>query len=440
MKSIELKAQREAAEKKWDALLEGRKDDATKEEHEKFMSQFKSLRDEITRLNEEIEVALESEKIAQRKADRVAAQSKKGSEEVRASRDYSLARAFKISDGKERFDGLEKEVHDQTVADSPSSWSPEGVAIPAEYMRISPKAGLPDNERRTTMKAMYAQRDLNVTTPGDGGYTVPTDLGTIVPVLMPTPLIRTLGATILGGQTANLDFPRGATRASAAWEGEVDANAETSPTFDDINLRPKRVGAYAVVSKRLIIQSNVAIEAYIRDLMSSAVDEKLDEAAFNGSGIAPVPEGIENITGVGSVTTTNLAGFTEAKAYEFKQALSAAYALKGNLGWVTKPTIADALRQLNIDAGSGIRLLGGIAGQMNNNMLTYPVFESDLLAAGDTIFGNWSELLLAQWGALDIVVNPYSLDTTNQVRLTINSHWDVNVKHPASFAMAVDSV
>lgn len=96
------------------------------------------------------------------------------------------------------------------------------------------------------------------------------------------------------------------------------------------------------------------------------------------------------------------------------------------------------MRQIAIESGSGLRLLGGVGGQGNDIMVGYPVLTSDILTTGNIIFGNWSELILAQWGGVDIVVNPYSLDTTNQIRITVNSFWDVDVKHAASFSMATD--
>jgi len=438
MNSVELRAKREAAEKQFDALMNKRTEERSADEHKKFMDGFKSLKEDIERLNDEIEVALVAEKTAAKQADKAFSTSTRKTEEQKALSSFSLSRSFAISAGTAKFDGAEKEVHDETIRNAPTDFSAEGVAIAPKYMRIAPKQGMDDNEKRTFFREQH--RDLNVTTAGDGGYTVATDLGAFIPVLMPTPIIRNLGATIMGGQTANLDFPTGATRATAVWEGEVDAAAETSPTFGTIQLRPKRLAAYAVESKQLLIQSNIAIENYLRNLMSAAVSDALDNAAFNGTGTPPVPEGIENITGVGSVTSAGIANFDEAMAYEFKDDLSAAYALKGNLAWVMGNATDSTLRQVDLATDIGIRLLGGVAGQQNNNMINYQSFASDLINADSIIFGNWEELMLAQWGALDILVNPYSLDTTGQVRLTINSYWDLNVKHPASFSIAADLV
>jgi len=56
------------------------------------------------------------------------------------------------------------------------------------------------------------------------------------------------------------------------------------------------------------------------------------------------------------------------------------------------------------------------------------------------IFGNWNDLMIGQWGGLDIVVDPYTLATTNMLRVVANSWWDVALRHPESFAAMVDAV
>jgi hypothetical protein len=54
------------------------------------------------------------------------------------------------------------------------------------------------------------------------------------------------------------------------------------------------------------------------------------------------------------------------------------------------------------------------------------------------LFGNWSELIVAQWAGIDLVVDPYSSAKNALVTLVINSWWDIAVKHAASFAAIKD--
>lgn len=425
---IELKAERAAKQKAFDDLMASRKSDFTAEERSAFMAKFNDFESELKNLDEDIKVSEVTEQRASEKARTTIDRSGRKTEEQKVRESFSLLRALQISGNKIPMSGVEKEVHEEVCSKAPENWSPSGVAMPAEFMTVVPKRGLYDNEKR----------DLNVTTPGDGGYTVATTLGGFIPVLMPNPIIRNLGATILTGLTGNLDFPRGTNRAVANWEGETDPSAETSLTFDLMQLRPHRVSAHSIVSKQLLIQSSIAMENYVRAMLSAAVAEALDIAAFNGAAGGDNPVGLENISGVGSVVTGGINSITEAMVYEFKDDLSAAFALKGNLAWVMTNAADSALRQLDLATDVGIRLLGGIAGQQNSMLLNYPTYISDLLASDSLIFGNWSELVLGQWGGLDLQVNPYSLDINAQIRITVDSWWDVNVRHAASFSMATD--
>jgi hypothetical protein len=56
------------------------------------------------------------------------------------------------------------------------------------------------------------------------------------------------------------------------------------------------------------------------------------------------------------------------------------------------------------------------------------------------LFGNWEELMIAQWAGLDITLDNFTLAGKAQIKLIINSWWDIAVKHPASFAAIKDAL
>jgi hypothetical protein len=57
------------------------------------------------------------------------------------------------------------------------------------------------------------------------------------------------------------------------------------------------------------------------------------------------------------------------------------------------------------------------------------------------IFGNWSDLVIAQFGpGIDVMVNPYSRDTEGIVRLVASSFVDVGVRRAKSFAAMKDAL
>jgi hypothetical protein len=52
------------------------------------------------------------------------------------------------------------------------------------------------------------------------------------------------------------------------------------------------------------------------------------------------------------------------------------------------------------------------------------------------IFGNWSDLLIGTWGALELVTDPYSKKKQGLIEVTSFQLADIAVRHGASFAKA----
>jgi hypothetical protein len=65
---------------------------------------------------------------------------------------------------------------------------------------------------------------------------------------------------------------------------------------------------------------------------------------------------------------------------------------------------------------------------------------STLQVPGDkVIFGNFSDLVLADWAGIDIVVDPYSGKKQGLIEITITLWTDVGIRHVGSFAVSTDS-
>jgi len=59
-------------------------------------------------------------------------------------------------------------------------------------------------------------------------------------------------------------------------------------------------------------------------------------------------------------------------------------------------------------------------------------------ALNAVLFGHFPALYLANWGGLDIVVDPYHLADTATVRIVVNSWWDVGLRYAEHFAAIQD--
>jgi HK97 family phage major capsid protein len=51
------------------------------------------------------------------------------------------------------------------------------------------------------------------------------------------------------------------------------------------------------------------------------------------------------------------------------------------------------------------------------------------------LFGNFSDLIIGQWGVLDVLVDPYTLGTSGGIRIRVMQDVDVAIRHAESFAV-----
>jgi len=56
------------------------------------------------------------------------------------------------------------------------------------------------------------------------------------------------------------------------------------------------------------------------------------------------------------------------------------------------------------------------------------------------LFGNFADLIIGQWGALDLTVDPYTGSTSGTVRVVALQDVDIAVRHAESFAAMKDAL
>lgn len=58
------------------------------------------------------------------------------------------------------------------------------------------------------------------------------------------------------------------------------------------------------------------------------------------------------------------------------------------------------------------------------------------------IYGAWSDLFIAYWSGVDVLVNPYHQDVASKGGVLIHAFLDADIapRHPESFAAIADAV
>tara|TARA_R110001606_G_scaffold396873_2_gene571890 strand:+ start:2408 stop:3673 length:1266 start_codon:yes stop_codon:yes gene_type:complete len=384
---------------------------------------FDSIMSEIKNLDLDITRAEEAEKIMSAAAGKSAVKGLSSSTK-KELKNYSFMKAIREG-ATGNLTGLEAEMHQEANLEKKASgiYNESSVSIPS---------------------FLADKRALDVAT--DGTDLVAVDnASAIIPVLRPNPIVGSLGATIITGLVGDLDLPRQSSATAATWEGENDANAESTPGFNKLSLTPKRLGAYTEISKQLLAQRSPSVDALVRSDLEIAIANALDVAAINGAGSGGVPEGILNVTGIGNVIGgTNGAVPTFANMVALETAINSANADGDSMAYLTTPGIKGFLKTKVKEAGQASYVYEG--NQINGyNAFTSTNVPSTLTKGTSSgnchaiVFGNWRELILAQWAGVDIVVDPYSLSKNAKIQLVINAWYDVAVRHAASFSAMKDA-
>lgn len=342
---------------------------------------------------------------------------------------FSLARAVASLANGRGLEGIERELETEARNQARNTGlSPEGnLVVPV---------------------AMLAQRDMTATGGSygsQGGATIATQLQPHIPLFHPRSVLRELGATFLTGLTGNVVFPRLATGSAAAHLTENGASPESSPTFDQVSLTPHRLGTFVEVSKQLLIQSNENVESMLRNDLLTSLQLGMQNGVLNGTGADNQPLGLFASTDVSVLAAgTNGAAVDWDMVLELEAAIATANADGGNLGYLTNPQVRKALKGTLKATGFPAfcwekgDLLNDYRAQVTTQVSSTGTKGTATGKCSGMAFGNWADLVVAIWGAIDIQVNPYSRDTEGLVRITAAGFYDTALRRPQSFAVVKD--
>ena len=261
-------------------------------------------------------------------------------------------------------------------------------------------------------------------TAGAGMENIATEKLDILEPLRANMVMSQAGATYLTGLVGNISIPA-YTGSNVAWAGEVAAAANGAGNWSEIKLQPHRLTAYVDVSKEFLLQDSNDAEAMLRSDIITAIGNKL-EATILGSdaGTDEKPEGLFN--GVTAMTTALKFGdIVDAEAELDAANVAGAYT------YILSPKAKAALRTLSKDAGSGRFVLedGEIEGSK-------ALVSSNVTAKGFVV-GDFTDYVIAQWGAIDLVVDNYTKATEGKVRLVVNAYFDAKPRRASSFVKRI---
>jgi len=312
-----------------------------------------------------------------------------------------------------------------------NDWSEAGLELEA-HKELSKRFGTKQGKRSFFVPLDIQQRDLSAVTASAGGRLVATENMSFIEILRARSVAMRMGATRMTGLVGNVTVPTQTGAATAAWlANETTAAGESDQTFGQMALSPKNVAAYTEISRQLMLQSSPSAEQIVMNDLAAVVALAVDNAAINGSGSAGQPLGIVGTGSIGSVTGTSLA---YAGVLEFQTDVLAANALvnPGTAGYVTTPAVAALLAGRSRFTNTDTPLWEG--GLMDGRVGGFPAMSSTQIAAGRMLFGDFSQLVIGEWGALELDVNPYANFAAGISGIRAFYTVDIGVRYAAAFS------
>lgn len=281
---------------------------------------------------------------------------------------------------------------------------------------------------------------------GNGAATVETSLlaSQYIDELVATTVLGAAGVQTVGGLVGDISIPKG-TAVTAGWIAEKDNAPTKTPTFSQVPGTPHTAAANAILSRRLVIQSSLAVQNLVARLILEAIGRAVEAAAFDGTGTNNQPTGLSATTGVGAVTMAKDAP-TKANLVDFWEKVYTANAAGANMKYIGSPAVKallcktlDITTVSNGKAGDSAAIVGGVgAGYLCSKDAKVEGFDflmSALCNAKKLYFGNWAEILMCFWSGVDMTVDPYTYSAKGAWQVTAFQDCDVIVRHPAAFAI-----
>lgn len=266
------------------------------------------------------------------------------------------------------------------------------------------------------------KRDV-VTVESEGEDVVVTDFTNILEPLRAKNVLVQAGAKYLTGLVGDVQVPiMGA--GNVTWEGETAPAQDGAPTFDNVKLQPKRLTAYVDISKQFLVQDSLDAEALIRQDIVNAINSKL-EATILGSaaGTTTQPEGIFH----SDSALTEISNFADVCNMEAD--IEDANVM-GECKYVMSNKAKAAFRNMARSTDTTKLVME------NGNIDGTEVLNTSHVEGKNVAYGDFSNLAIGQWGAIDLTVDPFSQATNGKVRLVVNAFFDAKVLRPEAIKVA----
>jgi HK97 family phage major capsid protein len=276
-----------------------------------------------------------------------------------------------------------------------------------------------------------------------GGVMVPTILSAnLIDIVRNKARVIQAGAQTVVLESDLQTMARQATDPVLTWHTENAQITENGPTFDQITWVPQALPCLVRCSNELLMDTKADMHSVIVNTMTKAIALELDRVCLRGSGTAPEPKGIRNVSGV-TITPLGTNGVTPTASASANT-------------WDAVQVAARSLRSANFEPSSMLanaRTVSEFAGLRDtqgrylsppsdvasipfldtSQILTTEVQGTSGAVASSIYLGQWDQLLLGIRSELQIQVLDQRYSDLYQTGFIAVLRADVALAHTAAF-------
>ena len=317
-------------------------------------------------------------------------------EEKEIVRDFSFGKAVRAAFGG-KLEGVELEMAQEGEKEMNAiGRSSNGIVIPSMILNraVITENGTSGIEQTSFVDAVYANTIL-----ADLGITrISTSTDQRIPIL---------GAV------------------STQWETEVSDAIDGGSAMSKKDLAPRRLAAYVDYSKQSAMQANSSLESALRNSIAQAVGAKVEYALFTDD----TANGAFEWLGNGKTELTNAS--ISALVLALIEEVQGNNHNRGNLGFaLSNDVFSDVYAAAQVSGVSPLivnEMIMGMMAKFSNQIadITNPA----------VYYGDWSKVYVAQFGGVEILMDPYTQAIKGTNRLILNSYWDAALIQDAAISV-----
>lgn len=246
-------------------------------------------------------------------------------------------------------------------------------------------------------------------------------------------IISKLGGQVLTGLSGNVAIPKQTGSATAYWILEGADTTASDLTIGMLNLSPKTVSGATAYTRQMLLQSNPSIENLVMTDLAANIALAIDRAAISGTGLSGQPTGILNTNGINAVDcTTAKGGLNWANVVSFETRVAAGNADVNNMHYIAGAAVTGLLKTTEKSTGSAKYLLE------DNEVNGYGFTRTNQVGANTMLFGDFSQIITALWGGLDIMIDPYTKAASGGTVIRAFQSLDIGLRYAQSFSASTN--